>query len=161
MLANKEEVMHPLEGLAGQMGWVAKNLSYNLGFIPEDKLAWKPAETTKSAYEIVAEVVGVATGMTAVIDGNGWPEGGMPSFSSLQEAQNAVEQAGEAYAAKLLTIDPARLGETIELPFGAFPFGRAVSFPVIDAIHHHGQIAYIQTLLGDTATHFYEMAQQQ
>ena len=43
---------------------------------------------------------------------------------------------------------------------GSFPFARAVSFPVIDAIHHHGQIAYIQSLLGDAETHFYEMANQ-
>jgi uncharacterized damage-inducible protein DinB len=152
----KEEVMHPLEGMAGQAAWATKNLSYNLGFIPEDKLAWKPAPTAKSAYEIAAEVAGVAHGMSAVIDGQAWPQS-MPSYSSLKEAQDGVEQAGEAYAAKLRSIDPARLGETVELPFGSFPFARAVSFPVVDAIHHHGQIAYIQSLLGDTESHFYEM----
>ena len=31
------------------------------------------------------------------------------------------------------------------------------SIAVIDAVHHHGQIAYIQTLLGDKESHFFEM----
>ena len=44
-------------------------------------------------------------------------------------------------------------GKTLKLPFGEFPLSQAVSMPVVDLIHHHGQIAYIQTLLGDTEDH--------
>ena len=51
-------------------------------------------------------------------------------------------------------VDPARLGDTIELPFGTFSLGQCSGFPPFDLMHHHGQIAYIQTLLGDQEDHF-------
>lgn len=152
--------MHPLEGLAGQIAWAGKNISYNLGFIPEDKLDWKPAPTAKNAFEITAEVEGVADGMRAVINGGEWPNALPAPPTSLKEAQERIERATETYAALLRTLDPSRFGETVTLPFMEMPFVRAVSLPAIEAVHHHGQICYIQTLLGDTESHFYEMANQ-
>jgi len=152
--------MHPLEGLAGQIAWAGKNISYNLGFIPEDKLAWKPAPTAKNALEITAEVEGVADGMRAVINGGEWPASPPAPATTLKEAQERIERATETYAALLRSLDTSRFGETVKLPFMEMPFPRAVSLPIIEALHHHGQIAYIQTLLGDTDSHFYEMANQ-
>ena len=51
-------------------------------------------------------------------------------------------------------VDPNRMGEMIELPFGTFPLAQCCGFPPFDVMHHHGQIAYIQTLLGDGEDHF-------
>jgi hypothetical protein len=65
-----------------------------------------------------------------------------------------IRNATGTYVQALLGLDPARLGETVELPFGTFPLARAASMPAFDLIHHHGQIAYIQTLLGDEESHF-------
>ena len=71
-----------------------------------------------------------------------------------RSAQELVRSATADYAAALRQVDPARLGDTIELPFGTFPLAQCCGFPPFDLMHHHGQIAYIQTLLGDQEDHF-------
>src|SRR5262249_24941459 len=35
--------MHPMEGVARLAEWAGPDLAYNLDFIPEDRLNWKPA----------------------------------------------------------------------------------------------------------------------
>ena len=47
--------MSPLEVLAYQAEWCAKDTAHNLDFIPADKLAWKPAPSAKSTLDIVNE----------------------------------------------------------------------------------------------------------
>jgi hypothetical protein len=65
-----------------------------------------------------------------------------------------MEQA-EAYAAALEAADPAAsLQRTLELPFGKFWAARFVLFPVIELIHHRGQLCYLQSLLGDAEVRF-------
>jgi hypothetical protein len=34
------------------------------------------------------------------------------------------------------------------------PLGQLAGFPVIDVIHHRGQVCYLQTMLGDKDNHF-------
>lgn len=149
--------MHPLEGLQGLAKFATGNSAYNLKFIPEDKLAWKPAPTAKSAYEIVAHITGVLTCMKPVLEGGQWapPQERMPT--SLEEAQSMLTTAGEEYAAALTRVPPADLGKMVTV-WGSYtvPLARAAGMPVVDLIHHHGQIAYIQTLLGDDKMHFAE-----
>jgi hypothetical protein len=146
--------MHPLEGMAKQMEWAGGNTSYNLGFIPADKLAWKPAPTAKSALEIVNHVGGFVLGMVSVARDGQWKDPQFTPATDLASAQNLVSGAAESYAAALRTVDPSRLGGEVNLPFGTFPTSQALSMPVVDVIHHHGQIAYLQTLLGDEEMHF-------
>jgi hypothetical protein len=45
--------MNPMEVLAYQAEWAAKDTAHNLEFIPPEKLAWKPAPTAKSVLEMV------------------------------------------------------------------------------------------------------------
>lgn len=147
--------MHPLHGLAGQMTWAGKNTAYNLGFIPEDRLAWKPAPTANSALEIVNHICGFIVPMIAVARGGEFKHSDdFRPATDLKSAQDLVTRCSADYAAALLTVDPSRLGGQTELPFGTFPTPQALSMPVVDLIHHHGQIAYLQTLLGDTEMHF-------
>lgn len=149
--------MHPLDTMAELITWAGKNIAYNLTFIPEDKLSWKPAPTAKSALEIAAEVGKFSERMVEFLQSGSWPEGPLGTYGSLEEAREGLLKATEAYATALRAVAPERMGETVQLPFGPFPFARAASLPALDAIHHHGQIAYIQTLLGDIESHFYEM----
>jgi hypothetical protein len=75
-----------------------------------------------------------------------------------EEAKALVIRLSEAYAAKLRSLSPQDAEGTVQMPFGgAWPKARAISLPVIDLVHHHGQIAYIQMLLGDATSHFEEM----
>ncbi|HTE20118.1 MAG TPA: hypothetical protein VK689_17270, partial [Armatimonadota bacterium] len=59
--------MHPMEVPAQQMLWASKNAAYNLSFIPEDKLNWKPAPTANSALEIVNHVAFYIRAMIPVL----------------------------------------------------------------------------------------------
>jgi hypothetical protein len=145
--------MNPMEGMAQQMSWVARNTAYNLGFLPKEKLTWKPAPSAKSALEIIGHTAGFIDAMTPVLSGGEFraPEIEVPE--SLEEAQDLITECTEEYAAVLAQLSPADLGRTVQLPFGSFPLARAASMPVVDLIHHHGQIAYLQTLLGDSEDH--------
>jgi len=146
--------MNPLEALAGQAEFVARNLAYNLDFIPADKLAWKPAPSALSALEVVNHTAGAFKGMQPVLSGGSFDPGGFTPATTLAAAKDLIISAATDYAAALRQVNPADLGKTIQLPFGMFTLARVAMFPVFDVMHHHGQIAYIQTLLGDTENHF-------
>ena len=148
--------MHPLQTQMELITWAGKNLSHNLKFIADDKLDWKPAPSAKSALEICAEVVGVARHMPHMIKGE-TDNIERPVFTSREEAQQNVESATADYAAFLQTLGPDDMSGEVQMPFGAMAKIEVIGIPVVDAVHHHGQIAYIQTLLGDTDSHFYEM----
>ena len=145
--------MNPMEGMARQMNWVAQNTAYNLGYIPQEKLSWKPAPAAKSALEVIGHVAGFIEAMTPVLSGGEFrpPQVEMPE--SLEEAQDLITSCTEEYVAVLQRLTPADLGRTVQLPFGSFPLAQAAGMPFVDLTHHHGQIAYIQTLLGDTEDH--------
>jgi hypothetical protein len=146
--------MHPLEGLAKMTEFAGNNLAYNLEFIPADKINWKPAPTAKSALEIVQHVAGALNFMRPVLTGAAYQPGEIPVPGDCRNAQELVRRAAGEYAAALRQVDPNRMGEMIELPFGTFPLAQCCGFPPFDVMHHHGQIAYIQTLLGDGEDHF-------
>jgi uncharacterized damage-inducible protein DinB len=146
-----------LETLAGQVRWAAKNIAYNLDFIPDDKLNWKPAPQALSALEIAGHVIGVFNHFRERVE-NPQAEsnfhGDHPVPASREEAKTKLIEAGEEYCRVLTALTPESLSQIVELPFGKLPLGFIAAMPATDAIHHHGQIAYIQTLLGDTESHF-------
>lgn len=146
--------MDYMEALAGQAEWVANNLGYNLGFIPADKLNWKPAPTANSALEIVNHVVTAVKRLGALLRGDSPDQVDFAPATTLEEARNLLNSAVQEYAQTLRAVKPEDLSKSVTVPFGTFPLARMASFAVTDLIHHHGQIAYIQTLLGDTETHF-------
>jgi len=143
----------------GQANWATKNLAYNLDFIPDDKLDWKPAPEANSALEIAHHLLETIAHITAMLcktkSGDSVqekPESEKPA--SREEAKKQLIAAGEDYIAFLQTVTPEDLQTTVDSPFGKMPFWFMANIVVTDAIHHHGQIAYIQTLLGDGEPHF-------
>ncbi len=145
--------MNPMEAMATQMDWIGRNTAYNLGFIAEDKLNWKPAPTASSAYEVIAHVVHFIQGMRPVLKGGEFAPPQITPPATRKAAQDLITSATQEYAAALRQLTPADLGRTVQLPFGEFSLAQAAGMPVMDMIHHHGQIAYIQTILGDTESH--------
>lgn len=147
--------MDVIEFVAGTATWAAKNLAYNLDFIPDDKLNWKPSPEAKSALEIVNHTAGAFRGFIPVLSGGEWA---MPDASQAAtdraSAKKSIIEAAEEYAAAVQKINRADLGNMIQLPFGQMPLFRVASMPLVDVLHHHGQIAYIQTALGDNEDHF-------
>jgi len=151
--------MDALQLLAGQADFATKNLAYNLDFIADDKLDWKPAPEANSALEIVHHLIGVIPHITALL--RGAKEGTSPQEAAASEKPATREAAKEqllaatkSYLEFLQTVTPEDMQKSVVSPFGKMPFWFMVGIVVTDCIHHHGQIAYIQTLLGDTEPHF-------
>jgi len=146
--------MNPMEAMAGQIVWAARNMAHNLDFIPADKLDWKPAPTASSALEIVGHITGVLNAMKPMLSGGSPETPDMTPATSAEEAKQALVSAAEAYAEALRAVKSEDLQRQVDLRFATWPLARAASLPAVDLLHHHGQIAYIQTLLGDTEAHF-------
>lgn len=145
--------MHPFQITARQLSWAANTIALNLDYIPDDKLRWKPAATAPSALEIVEHLLDVFHRMTPLVG----------DFESVEEAPRAVENRADAkarlleaaakYRAMLLNLNVEQLDEAVKTHAGNLPRGAVAVMPVNDMIHHNGQIAYIQLMLGDTETH--------
>jgi hypothetical protein len=135
------------------MDWAASSMAFNLGFIPEDKLDWKPAPVAKSALEVVNHAVGAVNHIQSELMKVEAAE--LPVATDLATARAVIKDVCGKYTAWLRTLEASQLPEIITHPFiGTMPFGVLASIPTTDFVHHHGQIAYIQTLLGDAESHF-------
>ena len=145
---------HPLEGLAGQILFFSANLGHNLDFIADDKLDWKPAPTANSAMEIVRHLLMAQARIGAMLTGKNPDEAAIANPQTRDEAKEALRESSQAYAAILRDIDPSTLQELMDMRFAKLPKAMVAGMAAADTIHHHGQIAYIQTLLGDSESHF-------
>lgn len=143
--------MNPMDIYAGQLEWARKNINNNLDFIPDDKLTWKPAPEAKSVMEIVKHMTGTINMMTSGL--NGTQPGQLPTASNREEAKALVSQVVDAHLAKLRSLTPQELEGKVALPIGEFPMAVAAGLPVVEIINHHGQITYIEELLGDAESH--------
>jgi hypothetical protein len=133
------------ETLANQMLAISHNIAFNLDFIPADKLFWKPAPDANSALEIVHHVLGAVGSFTA-------PGAAVAPVTELADAKARVVQAGQKFADALRAASPEELAE-VGPPMG-LARGHFAALLVVDTINHHGQITYIQTMLGDLESHF-------
>lgn len=147
--------MENLEFIAGTLVWAGKNTAYNLDFIPDDKLSWKPSPDANSALEIAQHVVMALTMLRAGIVGETGEVAPAPVPASRDEAKQQIVGAAEACAVTIRNLTPEDFNRTVSFPNGVeFPMQRAVGVPLIDLVHHHGQVAYLQTILGDKESHF-------
>jgi hypothetical protein len=127
----------------------------NLQNIPTDKLDWKPTPEAKSALQVAGEIVGVMQMAAPTFAGGSFTPAALPHPTSLDEAVTQLTEAAKQYAAAL---DAAgdELERPVDSPFGTMWASKAVLFGMIDLLHHNGQLAYIQSLLGDDKMHFPE-----
>lgn len=146
--------MEELESAARLLRWMVSNFIHNLSFIPEEKLNWKPEPGVKSPLEIAAEVATGQRAMLPVFEGGNWTHLPLPQLTSRDEASQLLRETAEQYAAALESARPEQLDRFIDLFGNTVWVQRAVFLPVIDTMHHHGQITYIQSLLGDGEYHF-------
>jgi len=144
--------MNTLETLAGQMDWARRNIMYNLNFVPDDKLDWKPEPMANSVLEIVNHSAHVIARITARIKGESADVLFTPA-TNRTEAKEAIARSTQEYISMLHELTPADLERKVQMPWGEMPLAGAAMVAVVDTINHHGQITYIQTLLGDTESH--------
>ncbi|HVF85745.1 MAG TPA: DinB family protein [Abditibacteriaceae bacterium] len=140
------------EAFASQMDWVGRNIAHNLSFIPDDKLNWKPAPTANSALEIINHLVPNILRLSDIISG-GDGQFQVEPITTREAAQAAIHHAADEYSIQVSKLSPEELERPVQLPFGEVLCARACSIAVVEAINHHGQLTYIQTLLGDVESH--------
>lgn len=156
--------MSKLEPVARVVRWGVESMAFNLGQLPADRLDWQPTPESKSALQITGEVLGVMRMMTGMIATGSFtrPEGAQDAGGGAiryaapatpEEARRQLAEAGAAFAAALESAGP-ELDRPVESPFGTMLASRAVLWGMIDLVHHHGQITYLQGLLGDGEMHF-------
>ena len=133
--------------------WSARDAAFNLDFIPDDKLNWKPSPEAKSALEIANEIASSFQGGISWLESGKWGVEYTP-VTTREAAQAAIKSNSELYAQKLREFPEERLSEMHESPMGPMNTQFTVSLALIDVTHHHGQIKYIQSLLGDAEDHF-------
>ena len=128
----------------------AQVLVFNLDFISDEKLGWQPTPDAKSALEIVNHLAPFLDAVSAAL---GAPPVEFVPAQTRHEAKAMLSCAAERY------ISAARdaSAEVLAQPFrDDMPMtnGWMVTASTIDTIHHAGQSAYIQALLGDNEIHF-------
>jgi hypothetical protein len=152
--------MEAVKIAAWMLRYAVRSLIHNVQQIPIDRVEWKPEPGAKSALEIVSEVLRAVTMYQPILEGPEYPDP-LPQFhqpATLQEATERLTAAVEQYAAALEAAGP-ELDRPQAMPFGGvFRATRAACYPVLEVFHHHGQICYLQSLLGDTEMHWDESA---
>lgn len=141
----------PLELIASQLDWAHKNINNNLDFFAEDKLAWKPAPEAKSVLEIINHAAGTVHSFTSAIAGQTKTE--LPLATDREGAKALVTQVISAHQKTLQALTPEAMEQTVTTPVGELPKGLAAGLPVVEMVNHHGQITYIQSLMGDIESH--------
>ena len=145
--------MDAIQNVIGLVQWGSDNYIYNLGKLPAGKATWKPEPTAKSALEITTHMVAAFNGICGTLQGlENPPEA--PEPSTLEEAVHEFQTAVAKYIEMLEGFTDADLQGDVQMRFGPFPRARVFTMPLVDLLHHHGQLAYIQTLLGDEEAHF-------
>lgn len=144
------------ETLAQQVRWAARNLSHNLDFLPADKLEWKPAPDAPSALEIVNHLLVGMRHAQSVIRAGRWLDETetLSPVSDLSTAKTRLVQIADEFALTLEAVQSDQMEQVLDAPFGELSLADFLRFEPIDIVHHHGQIAYIQQLLGDKEDHF-------
>lgn len=135
--------------------WGLMDTIYQLDFIPEEKFAWSPAPGVKSVQAIVAEVVGVIRAVMPNFEAKDCPEftGEFTAPESIAEAKAWLKEHGDAYLDALDAAVEADLQSEVAIPGGRMKAAGSVLYPAAELLHHHGQITFIQSLLGDQEVH--------
>ena len=141
----------PLELVAGQLDWAHKNINNNLDFIPDDKLNWKPAPEAKSVLEIINHATTTVHTFTHAITGSHKHD--LQPATNRVEAKALVSHVVQAHQSAVNALTPPELEQLVSTPVGELPKGFVAGLPVIELVNHHGQITYIQSLLGDSESH--------
>lgn len=149
--------MHPLQTLITTTDFFGRNFAFNLDFLSEEQLVFKPSPTANNALEITQGAARHLLNMKAALTGGHFGDVPVEVPSSREQAKELVLRASSEYAEWLKTLDTGDFDEPVELPFGTMCRSQCVAMPVLDLVHHHGQITYIQTIMGDTQSHFHSV----
>jgi len=125
--------------------------------LPEDKRAWSPTDSARSALDQVAECAILNGSTRKLIETRVWDtDFDYAAFVKVKEELVREQTA----ALSLLKANTAQVIETIggvaetdlaieiETPFGALTLAQILAYPYWNMAYHEGQINYIASMLG-------------
>lgn len=142
------------------------DLFRNAAALPEAQLTWSPMDQGRSALDQLQEVAqaplwvikGLEDGNLDFMSRSYFVESLKlrREWTTLGECERICRFNTALLCEKILALPDARLDELIKVPFrGGLEekIGKFAARHYLNAVYHLGQIAYIQTLLGDKAMH--------
>jgi uncharacterized damage-inducible protein DinB len=134
--------------------WAGRNMAHNIEFVPAEKLDWKPAPTSRSVLDLANHIVSSYIWSKNLVTGK---KEDAEEVKTKEDAIEAVKEGTKKFADYVESLKKDELKRMITIPMmGDMSVEQIIQLAVIDAIHHRGQVCYIQTILGDTTDH-YEM----
>lgn len=134
--------------------------------VPADKVEWSPMENGRSVLDICRELAMCPTWCKETIEKVGPPEFSEEAFAAIKkeqeqwktvaDCQNECNRRMDELFKFFGTISDEKLKETKWLPYDGgrdFTVSEMMDYPRWNFNYHLGQIAYIQTLLGDRQMH--------
>jgi hypothetical protein len=153
------------ELIVAQTKQAADAIVRNFNAIPEEKRDWRPMDAGRSALDLLQECATLAGYATKTIRDKKSPEFDEAKYAEWNEMRKSLtaeqaeaklsESSEELYSA-ILDIPDSDLDAPISLPFGEgmiWPLADVASMHRWNMNYHLGQLAYIQTLLGDREMH--------
>jgi hypothetical protein len=123
--------------------------------LPEQKRDWKPAESSRSALDQLAECALNNAFLVNIVETRQWTR----SFEDYLATKAALVAEGPDAAIALLKENTPRaiatirafpsdsLDEEITLPFGTSKMSEVLAYPYWNMAYHEGQINYIASIL--------------
>ena len=137
-----------------------------LSFVPDDKLAWTPTPTSKSAIRIAAHTAlypAVFAGMIrdrklpASDNLEAWLEkrnAAEVALATRGEIESVFRKGTEEVLVALDSVPQDAIGTSLDSGFGwSMPMTRLRRLPGIHALQHAAQIEYLQTCWDDQEVH--------
>ncbi len=121
--------------------------------VPKDKQDWKPMPTGNSAQDIVTHLAMANHFFAGLLRGSAPKE--TKKANSYEEALKLFEDSKADLIGAIRSVDPAQFAEKRTMPWGEErTLKDLITSPMPHMAYHWGQIAYLQTLWGDTEDRF-------
>lgn len=129
---------------------------FNVRRIPEDKATWRPMDEGESPLGMAIHVID-ATGRWKRSIGSGifqTPDQSVvgkliQEIETLEQAATRLEHDHAALVETIRNFPSARLDDPFSAPWRTAPMSEWLMHPFFHLSYHQGQLAYIQTLIGD------------
>jgi hypothetical protein len=146
------------EEVGRMMRYGAMSFLTQLDAVPAERRNWRPEPAAPSAMEIAAEVISVFRMYRPLLESADsnveWVRIDRTPPKSVDEAREKLIPVVEAYIEALEGSGP-ELRRRQPMPFGGVFWAEdAAMYPLLDLMHHHGQLCYLQALLGDAEQHW-------
>jgi uncharacterized damage-inducible protein DinB len=150
-------VSEQLQAAAGSVDQARQRVLWALGHVPDDKLAWSPTPTAKSALQILSHLIASnAFFISALAQGavKDPPAEDAGTLAARQEAIDRLNSGTDALIEAIKGLTEDRANATVPTPFGDTSVQFILRIAGIHTFGHAAQIEYLQSCWGDTDFHW-------